>query len=43
MRCEKCKKDITEARFKVAYKDKGLCWLCYRKIPVKERIKAIKG
>lgn len=43
MKCVKCDKDITEARYKVDYKDKGLCWLCYKKIPVKERIKAIKS
>ena len=42
MKCVKCDKDITGARFKVAYKDQGLCWLCYKKIPIKERVKYAK-
>lgn len=42
MECVKCKKDITNDSYKVAYLDKGLCWLCYIKIPVKERVKLAK-
>lgn len=43
MRCVKCNKDITNAMYKVSYMDKGICWLCYKRIPTKERIQAVKG
>lgn len=41
MKCIKCEKDLTNSTYKISYQDKALCWICYRKIPVKERIKAI--
>lgn len=43
IKCSRCDKDITTHVYKVQYVNAILCWLCYRKIPVKERIKAIKG
>jgi hypothetical protein len=40
--CSRCKKDITNNVYKIAFRDEVLCVLCYRKIPYSERINAIK-
>lgn len=42
MKCSRCEKDLTNATYKVAFNDETLCWICYRKIPYRQRIKAIE-
>ena len=42
MNCAKCGKDITNNAYKVVHRGKVYCIICYRYIPFKERVMAVR-
>lgn len=43
MKCSRCKKDLSNANYKIAFGKEILCILCYQRVPYKEKKKVIEN